>query len=101
MTTPVSQKFKTRDNRLTVKGIRPSTEHDALSVWLMLLKVQQMADQRLYLCSITSEALHFAYSFEELHLDIVVLDDTPGLGSLVWVLSSSGVGDIVFHTEFL
>jgi len=69
------------DNGLTVKRIRPGAEDDTLSVWLMFLKVQQMTDQHLDLCSITPETLHFADGFEEIRVDIVVPDDTSGLGS--------------------
>ena len=69
-----------------MKRIRPSAKHDALSVRLVFLKVQQMADQHLNLCSVTSEALHFFDGVEEIWIDIVVLDDTSGLGSWFFML---------------
>ena len=39
-----------------------------------------MADQHLDLRSVTPEALHFADGIEEVLVDVVVLDDSSGLG---------------------
>ena len=69
-----------------MKGIRPSAKHDALRVRFVSLKVQQMADQHLDLRSVTSEALHFFDGVEEIWIDVVVLDNTSGLGSWFFML---------------
>ena len=63
-----------------------------------------MADQHLNLCPVTSGALHFADGFEEIGVDIVVLNHTPGLGG--WFVKSHisgdrGVGGTVFNVESL
>ena len=92
------------DDGLTMKRIRPGTKYDTLRVWLIFLKVQQMTDQHLDLCSVTAKAFHFANSFEEICADIVVPDDTSGLGS--WfakshILNGSVAGDIVLNAKLL
>ena len=63
-----------------------------------------MTDQHLDLRPVTSEALHFADGFEEIRVDIIVLDDTSGFRNLLadlWILSGSGVGGTIFNVEFL
>ena len=52
----------------------------------MFLKVQQMANQHLNLRSVTAEALHFFDGVEEIWIDVVVLNDTSGLGSWFFML---------------
>ena len=97
-------KLTTNYSKLTMKRIRPGTEHDALSIRLMFLKIQQVTDQHLNLCSVTSEALHFADFVEEIRVDIVVLDHTSRLGNLFlmsYLLSGGGVWGIIFDAEFL
>ena len=76
MTKTISRKVTTDDNELTMKGIRPGTEYDALCVRLMFLEVQQVTDQHLDLRPVTSEALHFANGFEKTRVNVVVVDDT-------------------------
>ena len=104
MTMTVSQNLTVDEGELTVKRIRPGTKHDALSVRLMYLKIQQMSDQHLDLSSITSETLHFADGFEEIGVDVVVVDDTSGLGN--WFVEScalinSRVGGVILDAELL
>ena len=87
-----------------MKRIRPGTEDDTLSIRFMFLKVQQMTDQHLDLCPVTPEALDFADGLEEIHVDIVVANDTSRLGS--WfvkshILSRSGIGGIILNAELL
>lgn len=61
-----------------------------------------MTDQRLNLCPVTSEALHFADGVEEVGIDVVVLDSTPGLRSLAVNLRIlRRVGGLVFYMEFM
>ena len=81
MTAAVSKRLTVNDSELTVKRICPGTEHDALGIRLVFLKVQQMADQHLDLRPVTSKALHFANVVEEIHADVVILEDTSGLQS--------------------
>ena len=103
-TTPVSRKSTKNSDKLTVKGIRPGTEHDALSLRFIFLKIQQMTDQHLNLCPITSEALHFVDGLEEIRVDVVVLNNSSGLRSLFVksrISSGSGVGGTIFNVEFL
>lgn len=100
MTVIVSQKSKTGVDGLTVERICPSAEHNTLRVWLMLLKVQQMADQHLNLRSVASEAFYFADGAEEVSVDVVVLNDPSGLGGF-FILLSIRVRGTVFDTELL
>ena len=63
-----------------------------------------MTDQHLNLCSVTSEALHFADFVEEIHVDIVILDHTSRLENLFlmsYLLSGGGTWDTIFDAEFL
>lgn len=61
-----------------------------------------MTDQHLNFCPITSEALHFADGVEEVRVNVIVLDGTPGLGSLAVNLRIfRRVGGYVFYMEFM
>lgn len=62
-----------------------------------------MADQHFNLRSVASQALHFSDGVEEIQVNVVVLDDTPGLGDIfimLYVLSVSVRGE-VFYSELL
>ena len=103
-TVPISRKSTTNDGELTAKRICPGTEDDTLGVRLVFLKVQQMTDQHLDLRSVTPDAFHFADGFEEIRVDIVVPDDTSGLGSRFVksrISSSSVVVGLIFNAELL
>jgi len=104
MTAAVSKRLTVNDSELTAKRIRPGTEHDALGIRLVFLKIQQMADQHLDLRPVTSEALNFADGVEEIRADTVILEDTSGLRSFFVksrIPSGSGVGGTIFDVEFL
>ena len=95
MTAAVSKRLTVNDSELTAKRICPGTEHDALGIRLVFLKVQQVTDQHLDLHPITSEALHFADGVKEIRADTFILKDTSGLRSFFvksWIPSDSGVG---------
>ena len=75
-------KAKTEQNEEpTAKRVCPGTKHNTLGPRFVFLKVQQMSDQRLNLCPITSKAFHFADRFQEVRVDIVVLNDATRLRS--------------------
>ena len=62
-----------------------------------------MTDQHLDLSSIAPETLHFADGSEEIHINVVIADNTSGLWS--WLIGScisvSGVGCIILNAELL
>lgn len=62
-----------------------------------------MADQHLDLRSVASEAFYFADCAEKIRVDVVVLDDTSGLGgfSVASCVLSIGVRGNVFDAELL
>ena len=63
-----------------------------------------MTDQRLDLRPVAPGTLHFVDGFEEIRVDIVILDDSSGLRSLffnLWILSDGGVGGTILNVELL
>lgn len=92
------------DDGLTVERISPCTKYDTLSLRLVFLEVQQMTYQHLDLRSVTPEAWHFADSFEEIRVNIVIRDDASGLGSRLikpHISSSVRVGGVILNVELL